>query len=194
MRKSFYTNFSSNYEDISISYAELIERISNVKVPKNYLNSKFSDIVKHIQPETALRKPEAKSLTIKTRDFAVSQDSYENYLDRNRSGTYEAFKYKGKHIGIMGFNYTNVKLADIWKTLLLSKADVILLAVRPDLFLRDFRLNLRNPKTENFSNRLYYAQLELDPMAVVCNQELEHKVAQHIDSVFMSKTAARMQQ
>lgn len=180
-------------EEMSVSYSEVIERLTNVEIPKNYLNTKFSDIMQHIQPQVPNTPASiTKSITIRSQDFSITQDGYASYFSKYPAGSFESFKHKDKQIKTMGFNYTNMGLGTLWKMMLLSQPDVILIAAKPDLMLKEFRLNVKNPKTQAFSNRLYYQQLEVDPMDVICNQDTENEVAKYIDTFFLSNVPARI--
>ena len=186
-------NITHNEDEVSLTYSDMIYKLTRIEIPKNYMNTKFSDIVKHIETDINKTPSKSKSLAIKSRDYTVDQENYMNYLAKNPVGTYEVFKHKNRQIKIMGFNYSNMLSGNLWKLMLLSQCDVILLAARPDLLLKDFKLNVKNPKTKGFSNRLYYNQLELDPSEILTNKETEDRIAKHIDTFFLSNKPHKIQ-
>lgn len=177
-------------DDEMISYAELINRIGKIELPNNYLNTKFSDILQGQEDKEDVVEEQIKTFYHKTETFEVERAEYEEYFMNHPQGSLSMFKHRDKQIKLFGFGNTGITLESIWKTLLLSKPDVILLPVRPDRFLNDFQLNYENPKTKAFSNRLYYSQLELNPRDIEINKEVEERVTSLIDKKFLSTAIA----
>ena len=88
--------------------------------------------------------------------------------------------------------YTHIPPQNIWKILKLSEPDTVLLHLAPDDHVQDFALNLKNPKSGAFSNRMYFHQLETPPGSFYWDGAAESAAADEITAAFLADFSSIM--
>lgn len=165
-RKAINRFFSS--KDFTLTFSKLIEQTTSVKIPDKYEKDLLSKALGPIESPNKIDKEKEhqlkvdkihKSAIIKNPDFCLSKENYKQFLANDPFGTVESFQYKNTRICIVGACFTHLPPQNIWKLMSTFCPNYVLLQTFPDDIVDSFRLNLKNPKTGNFSNRLYFDQL-----------------------------------
>ena len=153
----------SEFQEKTITFQSIVKKLSSANIPLDYKRDLFSKIIttfdKTEQSEHEKTKTESKF--IKTSDFTITSENYSEFIKSNPFGTLETFEYKDTQFAILGISYTNIPSQNLWKILDMFKPDLLFVQGFPDDFISDFSLNQRNPKTNHFSNRLFFEQLIL---------------------------------
>ena len=179
--------------DASLSYSEFIHRLSAVRIPVNYRRDLFSKVMtgENTKPSIASEQTVARELT-KSADFTPSRADYEAAFSKDPFGCVETFQWRGRQLCIVGAAYTHISPQNIWKILKLSEPDTVLLHLAPDDHVQDFALNLKNPKSGAFSNRMYFHQLETSPGSFYWDGVAESAAADEITAAFLADFSSIM--
>ena len=97
-------------------------------------------------------------------------------ITENEHGMVRILNYKGAQVTLVSSYYDPMPVENLWRILKYSKPDQILLQLRPDQMLENFRLNVKNPKTGQFSNRLYTQQLFRYGWEIMPNQSIKNSI------------------
>lgn len=182
IRRCFTGDFDS-----SVTYSKFIQQLSTVRIPQNYKRDLFSKVMTSESAQTTQMSDVrvAKELS-KSPDFSPARTDYEATFRKDPFGAVETFEWKGRQLCVVGACYTHIPPQNIWKILKLFEPDAVMLHLAPDDHLQDFALNLKNPKSGAFSNRLYYRQLEMQPGSFHWDSQAELLAADRITAEFLT--------
>ncbi|KAL4498407.1 hypothetical protein ABPG72_013213 [Tetrahymena utriculariae] len=92
-------------------------------------------------------------------DYKFSNQQYIDSFNAYKHGRVNVFDYKDTHMTLVGTNYHNLPLKNIYKLLTNTQPDLILLQIRPDQLLDNFKICTNSSETGYFSSTLYAQQV-----------------------------------
>jgi hypothetical protein len=172
--------FFSYLSQTTLTYSKFIQEIAKIKIPDNYQHDLCSNLMQSTHPSP--HESIAFSNSIKVDDFCLNSQNYTDYLKQDQFGSVEAFEYKNTQFCFIGACYTHIPPENIWTMMSIFDPDHILVQLYPDDYVHPFKLNRRNPKSNEFSNRLYVDQLTRTT-AQYPNQTILNKVVQSVSHI-----------
>lgn len=92
------------------------------------------------------------------REYELTREKYMEFGRRNPHGSIEIFTYKGVQYTVAGSNWEQVPNKNVYKLLVHSRPDVVLVQVRPDVVLRNFEY-FPTRESPKFSSSRYFEQI-----------------------------------
>jgi hypothetical protein len=74
-------------------------------------------------------------------------------------GKVNVFEYKNTKFTLVGTEYQQLPIKNLYKLLSYTKPSIMLLQLRPDQILKSIDIAPKNEKTAKFSNRGYFSQI-----------------------------------
>lgn len=158
------------YADPDKTTADFIEKEANLKLGGN----------------EALKKDK---LFEKTKNFQLKRKDYLDFMKENPNGRVNIFEYNSSKITLVGAQYEFLPIKNIFHLLNYSKPDVVLLQVKPDQILKNFKLLLKSEKTQQFSNSKYFSQCIRKPEEIMPSVQHCKRVMSHLEKnrIYVSK-------
>lgn len=154
------------------SFSTLFIQIEHYNEKLSFTNSLLGKRVKDLTPKVEGKfNQNLEKFNKKSKDFSLSSKEYQKILQDSKTNIEEntiiSFDFKGSQIMFM--NLMNDEVYENLDTLLSKiKADKLLLQDFPKDF--EIDMNIKNPKTNKFSNRNYFKQLYYSNYTEQCEQ------------------------
>lgn len=122
-------------------------------------------------------------LTLKKQEeFLIPKSEYNHLIKENPHGVVKIINYKGAQLTFVSTYYDPIPVTNLWKIFKQAAPEQILLQLRPDQLLDDFRFDRKNPKTGEFSNRKYVSQLTRDPWELMPSKKIRSLIYNELSS------------
>lgn len=177
----------------SNSLGFLEEEINLENFPEKRL---FSSLIEYDKPDpkkSAFIEKESKlvlnsnvsltenKLISKTSDFQLKKKDYLGFMNDNPNGRVNIFNYKETKMTLVGAQYEFLPIKNIYQILSFSKPDIVLLQVKPDQIINNFKILLKKEKTHKFSSVKYFSQCFRTPFEIMPNNEYRQKIVKHLE-------------
>jgi hypothetical protein len=140
----------------------------------------FSNILSDSKINIAPPLPDSLPLNLIGKD-------YQKFFSSNIHGSINSINYKSSELIILGTQYETTPTKNIYKILTACNPDIVYLQIRPELFLRNFRIN---PKIdEKFKKIAYFKQLVRMGREVMPSQKYYQKIENYLlkNNVFTTR-------
>ncbi|KAM3140761.1 hypothetical protein pb186bvf_007166 [Paramecium bursaria] len=110
-------------------------------------------------------------------EYYLQNEDYFNYMRKHPNGKVHIFKYQGVQFTLSGSNWETVPNKNIYKLLLNSMPDLIMLQIRPDHILRNFDIRYTGSSTK-YVESLIRSAYEIMPTGYAnkISEELQIKI------------------
>ena len=158
---------------------------------KAHLIEKESKLVLNTNPSLAENK-----LTPKAIEFQLKKKDYMNFMKSNPNGRVNIFNYKETKFTMVGAQYEFLPIKNIFQILNYSKPDLVLLQIKPDQIMNNFKILLKKEENQKFSSAKYFSQCLRSADEIMPNNEYRQKVAKHLEEnkIYISKNNSTIEE
>ena len=118
----------------------------------------------------------------KSFDFQLSRKDYLSFVQNNPNGRVNIFNYKETKFTLVGAQYEFLPIKNVYQILNYSKPDVVLLQIKPDQLLDNFKILLKKEKNQKFSSSKYFSQCLRRPEEIMPSNEYRQKIAKTLEN------------
>jgi len=158
----------------------------------------FSSLIEYETPDekkTKLIKEESKlvlnnnpaltgdKMIGKTLEFQLKKKDYLSFMRENPNGRVNIFNYKETKFTLVGSQYEFLPIKNIYQILSYSKPDVVLLQVKPDQILENFKILLKKEKNQKFSSTKFFSQCLRPAEEIMPSNEYREKISTNLQKI-----------